>query len=170
MSTTFVQTHVTVHGLPSAIREEADHLLESLSHRKRPYDHLSLSVNLRDDLQMPINVTVAAPVMLKIEGSVASGACVLHIAPEPETRFFPAFNGLFRIVPAESGTCELWLQGEYELPLGILGSAIDATFMRGAAQRSLHALLCWLSVEIGKNLDAAERSRVTQTWYMHGLP
>ena len=57
---------------------------------------------------------------------------------------------------------ELWLQGEYEVPLGGIGAAIDATLMNGAAKRSLTAFLEVLSNAIVQNVKRDQEHDVSR--------
>lgn len=169
MSTTFVEAHVSTHIAQATAQEAAAEVLAALAKRERPYDRLSLSIRLRDDLQMPIDAVVAVPVVLKVEIPAKPGACTIEIAAESATRFFPTFKGLFGVRALGPSACELWLQGTYEPPLGTVGSGIDATFMRGAAKKSLRAFLDWISTEVTKNVTAAKRAHVEQVWSIYGL-
>lgn len=67
---------------------------------------------------------------------------------------FPVFNGGIGVDGNGPSNSELWLAGEYELPLQSLGSFIDQTFARGAAEKTLKNML--------RELADAVEARVAQ--------
>ncbi|MHB8147992.1 MAG: hypothetical protein ACYDGM_12130, partial [Vulcanimicrobiaceae bacterium] len=79
---------------------------------------------------------------------------------------FPKFVGTLTVMPAETET-ELWLQGRYDLPLGPLGAAVDATVLRGAAKNSLCRFLQWLADEIKTDVRESERRYELETRGIH---
>jgi hypothetical protein len=65
------------------------------------------------------------------------GEWQLRICAASQPKLYPTFAGVLSLAPAGERSCELLLDGAYAVPLGVLGRAIDSTFLCGAAQASL---------------------------------
>ena len=88
--------------------------------------------------------------------------CTLKIAATDGAELFPTFDGTISVSPVGTAACELWLQGRYDVPLGAIGAAIDATLFKGAAKRSLNSQLEFLAKTIGENVKRAQANDVTR--------
>jgi hypothetical protein len=86
----------------------------------------------------------------------------LTITARTRPALYPRFRGDLDLAEASTAATKVTLSGEYEVPLGILGRAIDATAARGIAPRALADLLDRLIADVvadvGHTSDAADRA------------
>lgn len=78
------------------------------------------------------------------------------LAANQHADWFPTFRGE---VHSESGSplnSSLRLVGNYEVPLGALGTVLDRTALSGAAERSLRAFLERLRVDVLEEIRRSE--------------
>ena len=88
--------------------------------------------------RLPGNGRVAAPVRLQVSYSgPKSPRFGLTIAARNTPWMYPRFRGGLELAPVGAASTTLTLSGTYEVPLGILGRAFDATAARGIAPRGL---------------------------------
>lgn len=80
--------------------------------------------------------------------------CSIELAASHRPELFPVFRGDLSVSPLRESGCELWLQGSYEVPLGVAGKAIDATVLHGAAARSLGEFLTWIARQVERKVRA----------------
>jgi hypothetical protein len=77
---------------------------------------------------------------IREEGAVHSR--VTHVALEWQARqqpgLFPVMNADLRIYPLSPTETQVELEGDYEPPLGLLGSAVDAVVGHRLAEASVH--------------------------------
>lgn len=152
-----VELHVSV-ALPGALARDAMmRILKAMTDRTPPFDHVTLSLGLRD-LQVPIDADVSVPVHTDAELRPQRWESTFEIEAENNQRFFPRFHGTISVTPSGRSACELWLQGNYDAPMGALGEGIDTTLLRGAAERTLTRFLEWLAGEISRDVNASERA------------
>ncbi len=88
--------------------------------------------------------------------------CTLKIEAANGQNLFPKFAGNVNVSALGESASELWLQGRYEVPLGGIGAAIDATLMNGVAERSLSAFLDVLSGAIVDNVKRNQEHDVSR--------
>ncbi len=60
---------------------------------------------------------------------------------DPLAHSFPAFDGTVELEPLADHQAQLILVGRYQVPAGPLGAALDATLLRGVAERTVAQLL-----------------------------
>ncbi|MHB8147980.1 MAG: hypothetical protein ACYDGM_12070, partial [Vulcanimicrobiaceae bacterium] len=124
---TAVEMYVPLTISPRVVHESVTRLMQSIEKKAAPYDKLTLSVDFRD-LHIRADGEVQVPVAARIENRPSGWEYDLEIQAAAKERFFPKFVGTLTVMPAETET-ELWLQGRYDLPLGPLGAAVDATVL-----------------------------------------
>lgn len=61
---------------------------------------------------------------------------------------FPTFEGTIELSALSSERAALTIAGSYDLPLGLLGTIVDATVLHGVARRTLSALLARLAAAL----------------------
>lgn len=151
-----VELHVSI-ALPGTVtRDAAMRILQAMAEGRPPYDRVTLSLGLRD-LQIPIDADVAVAVHTDIDVRPQRWESTIEIEAANNQRFFPRFHGTISVTPNGHSACELWLQGSYEVPLGTVGEGVDATFLRGSAERTLTRFLEWLAGEVTRDAIEAER-------------
>lgn len=97
----------------------------------------SLALNIQQ-LHVPFQALITVP----IEARVAPGQCRnewrLTIRAASKPQLYPTFEGTLQLLSADRSGSQLQLDGRYVVPFGTLGRTIDLTFLRGAAEESLH--------------------------------
>jgi hypothetical protein len=132
-------------------------ILSGLSHHEAPYGEAALSVRF-DQIHLPAIGDVAVPIAVASQAQPQRYECELTITATAAAGLFPRFVGSFSISPMRDSGSELWLQGTYTPPLGVVGEFVDATFLRGAADASLQRLVTWLAEEIVARVDRQQRA------------
>lgn len=121
----------------------------------------ALSVGL-EDLHLPDAATVSVPIDLHV--GVAHGkhstSVDFDFSARSHRKLFPAFKGTLRTDPLGPSNSALWFSGSYAPPLGALGRALDATIMRGVAQRTLAAFLARIAGDAVAAINAHERAAI----------
>jgi hypothetical protein len=69
---------------------------------------------------------------------------------------FPTFEGAVGVDPTGPSSSELWLAGEYQVPLRQLGAFFNQTFAHGAAEKSLNNMLLELSDAVVARVENRE--------------
>lgn len=67
---------------------------------------------------------------------------------QPGRHAFPAFEGRLGLEPLGDGAAKLTILGSYSPPASVVGAAVDATLLRGVAQRTLDRLAGALADEL----------------------
>lgn len=134
-------------------------ILRSLSRHEAPYECEALSLGF-DRIGLPAAGEIAVPVSIDTQAQPQRYECELTIAAAATTTLFPRFNGSLSVSPMRDSGSELWLQGSYTVPLGILGEFVDATFLRGAADATLERFVAWLAAEIVARVEREQRAEV----------
>ncbi len=121
---------------PAAARESLGRVIHALASNAdaRP----ALEVSLRD-LHAPSSGSVQIPIAIEVQDHARKSEYVLGLRATSRG-FFPAFEGTLSL-NALGKDCELWLQGKYRPPLGVVGTLLDTTLLRGVAKRSLQRML-----------------------------
>jgi hypothetical protein len=112
------------------------------------------------ELRFPGRINVSVPIQAKVENRPARWESALHIAAAQNEAFFPTFDGAISVTPDGGNHCELWLQGSYEPPGGVIGKGIDVTVMHGVAEKTLRDFLSSIAEEVErevKRFPAADR-------------
>lgn len=143
-------------AIPAKSAGEALHrILKGIENADSRYHRLALSLGFRD-VRIPLEGTLHVPVRAAINLRPLRWEADLEISASTASGLFPRFHGPLSVTPVGTDRAELWLQGEYVVPLGGLGRAIDATLLRGAAERSLRRFLSWLADEIRNEVERGE--------------
>lgn len=97
-------------------------------------------------VRIPIVVETGEPL-----GSPASGLHV-RIAAERSAALFPVFAGTIEVAPHGMLSSALVLDGEYTVPLGLLGAVADRTVLNDVAQASLRRFLARLADDVAADV------------------
>ncbi len=113
--------------------------------------------------RIPGSASVAVPVRVRVTYQAPkSPRFGVTIAARNTPALYPRFHGDLELTEAGPAAAILTLSGEYEVPLGMLGRALDAIAARGVAPRGLEDLLDRLAAdvvaEIVHDADAAYRA------------
>ncbi len=155
-------------SLPAAVvRDAMLEVMPLIAQGTPPYDTVSLSVALRD-IKIGLPGTMNVPIRARAETRPIRWECALEISAARDETFFPRFRGTLTVTPSTNTTSELWLQGGYEAPMGKTGAALDATILRGAAERSLKTFLEWLAKELRTHAIEREKRSNEEARGRHG--
>lgn len=141
-------------------------LTSAMQRREPPFESLSLGVDMRD-LKMPIEGQLRVPVRIQTQPADAPSTCRVLIGAAAESEFFPRFEGRLTVAPVERSGASLCLCGRYDAPLGFLGGAVDASVLRGVAERSLREFLAALAVRVNELIEETERTRLQMARLAH---
>lgn len=100
----------------------------------------SLALNVRQ-LHLPFQATIAVAVAAHVAAGEAQNEWRLHIEAVLNPAIYPTFDGVLALLPAAEAGSQLQLDGEYTVPFGRIGRALDDTLLRGAAKKSLERFL-----------------------------
>ncbi|HET9029895.1 MAG TPA: hypothetical protein VFN49_06930 [Candidatus Aquilonibacter sp.] len=159
-----IELYVTLDLPPLTVRDAVMHVMQAIGERKGRYRDLSLWVDSRTPGAGSLNVPIDARVVTR----PGRWECGVRIEAAHSEKFFPAFEGTVSVTPDGGHQSELWLQGQYVPPGGALGKGLDATVLRGVAERSLREFLKWLSEEVKAEAERSERERLDQARHYHG--
>jgi hypothetical protein len=143
------------------VADAAMRILKAIDAHEAPYDRVAMTLGLRD-LHIPIDADVQVPVRAEVEWQPQRWEADIAIEAIANEKLFPRFHGMFSITPTGPAHSELWLQGNYDVPMGPLGTPVDATLMHGAAVKSLQRFLDWLSEQITHSVEESERAHARQ--------
>lgn len=164
MSGTPIEMYVPLELPPVTVRDAVMQVMRAVGDHEERYR----DVTLRVDTNLPGHGQVAVPIEASIENRPGRWECGIHIAAAKSERFFPTFDGTLSVTPDGRNQAELWLQGAYEPPGGVLGKGLDVTLMRGVAEKSLQEFLSWLAGEVEECVVKTERERLDQARHYHG--
>ena len=133
MSRIPVEMYVPLPIAPHAAREAAEHVIERLAAQTRVYPGLNLTASPGVQPAWDFRITLRA---------------------RTAEHFFPTFEGTINVTPV-GDSCEIWLQGTYEPPLGRVGAQFDSTVLRGAAQSGLRAFLQSFTDDVKRETEAS---------------
>ena len=164
MSGTPVELYTRLALPPIAVRDAMMYVMQSIGEHDPRFGTITLAVDLRGlgqaEVRVPIEVTVV--------NRPDRWECGIHIEAAQSERFFPMFDGMLSVTPDGGNDSEIWLQGEYATPGGIIGKGLDATLLHGYAEKSLRDFLSWLADEVKTEVERAERERAEQARRFHG--
>ncbi|HLI96802.1 MAG TPA: hypothetical protein VKT72_12045 [Candidatus Baltobacteraceae bacterium] len=83
-------------------------------------------------------------------------AFILKARRSPDA--FPVFKGAIGIEATGPSLSQIWLGGDYELPMHALGGLINQVFARGAAEKTLDNMLRELADAIEAHVQQRERA------------
>lgn len=142
----------------AAMSPAVDSILGAMVKNESPYESVHLSMDLQE-LQMDLGATVSVPIQVRGESRSAGAQHWFDIAIEAakHTELFPRFWGAILVNPNGPSKSEVWLRGAYEPPFGPIGQQIDATLLRGIAERTLQQFLDRVAGDALAQVQATER-------------
>lgn len=150
-----LQRQLSVPAVPG--REAASAILHDIEDGAREWQDFALHLNL-GALGMPDVGYVAVPVRIKIAREESEPrhlvAFTLRARKSPEA--FPVFDGALGIDSSGPSSSEIWLGGNYELPMHGLGAFFDKVFAGSAAEKTLENMLVDLSEAIRARVEKRE--------------
>ena len=155
MSKANIEIYAPMHLPAKLARDAAVGILEDIGARRAPYEHVTLSMGLRD-VHLPLDGAISVPVSAAVEARPMRWECRLQLEAEHNRQLFPRFDGTLTVTPNGPDESELWLQGGYEPPLGALGAGTDTAMLHGAAEHSLQTFLTWLATEVTRTVRERE--------------
>jgi hypothetical protein len=98
----------------------------------------------RDDFTLTVDVGLAhaamsAPVRIQLGDGRSATAIPFTLGAREHTDWFPAFRGELRSDDEGPLSSRLLLIGDYEIPLGTIGTIVNRSLLGNAAERSLRA-------------------------------
>jgi hypothetical protein len=136
---------------PLALEAMLD-ILGSAARHEAPYANVTLSLGL-EQIRVSTPGEIAIPISLDADPQPQRYSCDVTIRAMSAAGFFPRFRGSISVSPLRDSGSELWLQGEYAVPLGSLGNVVDETLLNGVARASLDRVLGWLGDEIASQVQ-----------------
>jgi hypothetical protein len=155
-----IELHTSLDIPASLARNELFRVMNAIHDHEAPYRDAALHVGLHD-LRLPVPGQLGVPIEAEVHGRPFQYECTLKIAASGGAELFPKFSGNLNISALGSGASELWLQGQYDVPLGGVGAAIDATLFNGAAKRSLTEFLDFLARTLTDNVQRRQQADVS---------
>ncbi len=149
---------------PMTVRDAVMRVMRAIGEHNARYRELTLSVELNG----PGHAQLRVPIEATVVNRPGRWECGLHIEAEKSEFAFPTFDGTLSVTPDGGSESELWLQGSYEPPGGMIGKGLDATLMHGSAEKSLKEFLHWLAGEVKTEVDRSEQERLDQARRYHG--
>jgi hypothetical protein len=138
-------------------REAASQMLRDISADAHEWQAFALHLNL-GALGLPDVGYIAIPIRLEIVGEESE--------PRHEIRFtiharrsaevFPVFHGALGIDSSGPSGSQIWLAGDYELPMSGLGAFFDKAVARSAAAKTLENFLADLAEAIAARVEKRE--------------
>jgi hypothetical protein len=99
-------------------------------------DRPSLSADLFGvHLSQPVEVEVGQAVT--VEGPIETTVVPVIIHATEHGRLFPVLDAEFEVLPLRSSGVELALEGEYRVPGGLVGAAVDRTAFHHVAETAV---------------------------------
>lgn len=147
--------------LPGELLEEAlEAILAEIAKREGPWRDFALYLNLRD-VRLPDIGYIAIPVRVVCQPEVVEASAQrqlrLHIEATRESQAFPVFSGVCAASAIGPSRANVWLDGDYDVPLGILGAAINASLVAGAAKKTLENFLDGIVTACRARIDKQEK-------------
>jgi hypothetical protein len=143
-------------------------VLSGIARAEKPWIGFALHVDLAD-AGLPDVGFVAVPVTLEL-GTQTPGInqynITVHAARHPEA--FPVFTGSFGADMAGQSASMLWLSGKYSVPLGPVGSLMNASLGRDVAHRSLENLLSDVANATLARVEHRESEFMRYSLFQHG--
>lgn len=131
-------------------------ILAAIAAQDRPWSGFALHVSL-SDLHLPDVGYVAIPVALSIGKTHAETRAVdLQFTSANNAASFPRFEGAAGIDTTGPTGSILWLAGDYDVPLSLVGRLFDKTVASGIAERALENLIDDLAVALVASVEKRE--------------
>ncbi|HEX5275701.1 MAG TPA: hypothetical protein VFW34_10535 [Candidatus Rubrimentiphilum sp.] len=138
-------------------REAGSQILKDIAADAGIWQDFALHLNL-GALGLPDVGYVAIPVRLKISGEEAEPRhqITFTIQARQSAEVFPVFQGAIGIDSSGPSSSQVWLAGEYEVPLSGLGAFFDKAVARGAAAKTLENFLSDVVEAIAARVEKRE--------------
>lgn len=149
---------------PIVVRDALMSVTRAIGNHDERYRHLTLAV----EINAPAHAELRVPVDVTVVNRPERWECGIHIEATQNDRLFPAFDGVLSVTPDGGKESELWLQGTYVPPGGVLGKGLDVMFLHTSAESSLREFLDWIAGEVKEEVERAERERMDQARRFHG--
>jgi hypothetical protein len=159
-----VEIYIPLDLPPITVRDALMRVMRSIGEREEPYRDITLALDVRG----PGHAQLRVPIETTVVNRPGRWECGVHIEAAQAERFFPTFDGTVSVTPDGGKESEIWLQGQYETPGGIIGKGLDATVLHGFAENSLREFLSWLAGEVKTEVERSERERIDQARRYHG--
>ena len=91
----------------------------------------------------------------------------IEIAAQRHPSLYPRFTGTLSITPNGTDRSELWLIGDYEAPMGVVGDIVDRTLFRDVAEGSLGDFVGRLSAQIDAQVQKTQLEHERAIRAMH---
>jgi hypothetical protein len=115
---------------------------------------LKLSVDM-SDLQLPLEGEILVRVRPQFV-QADDRTFKAEISASVRKGLYPKFVGTLRLRPAQGKKSVLLLEGNVEIPLGLLGRSVNATLFSGAASKSLQRFLDVLAEAVSAQVKREE--------------
>jgi hypothetical protein len=149
-----LQHALSVPAVPA--RSALSTILHEITDRRGDWSDFALYLNF-GTIGLPDVGYAAIPVTISDLGETTE--------PRHEIRFtmqarrspemFPTFTGATGIDATGASSSQMWLAGDYEVPMKGLGTFFNQTFARGAAEKSLKNML----MEIAEGVESRVQKR-----------
>ena len=128
-------------------------LANDIAKARSPYEALTLDVDLAR-LRLPDVGTVQVPVNLALghAAGIPPSEFAITLSARKSGAMFPHFSGRLQIHEEGGTRSRIILDGEYSVPLGGLGKAMNDLMLKGVAQESLVSFLHWFASETERRI------------------
>ncbi len=142
---------------PVPAREAASSILRDIAANANEWQGFALHLNL-GELGLPDVGYVAIPVRLEIAGEESEPRHQMKITihARRSAEVFPVFHGALGVDSSGPSSSQVWLAGEYELPMSGLGAFFDKAVARNAAAKTLENFLTDLAEAIAARVEKRE--------------
>lgn len=140
-------------------------LLSSLTRISECPGSVSLTLHL-DDMHVPVSAAVSVPVGIRVERETGKPLYITIEALQQST-IFPRFRGTVAVAATSATASVLQLNGEYSVPMGWIGKAVDSSLLRGAAIASLSEFLSRLSKDVDEAVRRDEIAHARAVLHQH---
>lgn len=165
MAARAIELHVQLPLAFSAARESFQRVVRELGETTGSPGQHTLAVYLRD-AHVAVRGEIRVPVTMEIAEHRSRFECAISIRAASDEGYFPTFEGTLSINPLGTQS-ELWLQGTYQPPLGIVGALLDRMLLRNAARRSLQTFLQRIADDIAGDEREREERHARDVRDMH---
>lgn len=145
---------LSVPAVPA--RSAASFIMHAVEDRRDGWEDFALYIDF-GSLGLPDVGYVAIPVTLEGVRETLEPrheiAFTMHARRSPQA--FPIFEGAIGVDATGPSNAQLWLAGNYEVPMQSFGGFIDKTFAHGAAEKTLNNMLH----ELGDAVEARVQQR-----------
>ena len=140
-------------------------ILSAIASEVGAWHGFALHVSL-GDLHVPDLGYVSIPIALTVGESHAETHSVdVRFTSLSNAAAFPRFSGAAGIDTTGPTGSILWIDGDYDVPLSVVGKLLDKTIASGVAQRALENLIDDLAVAVVANVEKREAEYVRYRLY-----